>query len=457
MEEESTPRQHGQNARKRERARVNRDVAARLFVPPAMLHFAAGRHDMGAMRDIHALVRLPSCRLAAYSLAGLLPLAAAGAFRESFDGPTLALDPAGERGWAYFTGDGEAVLEFSTNGHGQGVMRVDATRDRRNIWWALIKRQVSDRLDLAQLEVPGRELRVTARVRVSDAPRRINLHVNTQRTDDFHSHLLEFDIPRAGEWFTVSMTTRDFEARPGDQVFAQLAMMDWGRGRYAVEIDDYTVDIVDLAIAGPDVGGGVPYHPPVPPPEALAERVRVAHDSIVDREYPELNFNTWVARGAEGRSRPVLAVGGTQYSILRWELSAYAGRRVQGGGVLELTTHALEQRGVAMKDFGEVRVVEILDGDPAWDQDTVTLASLCAGQPVERVFNPQMVIDAPIEPAPGGVTRISISAVVLQRLIDGRTRSLALIPLGAVHASLLPVEADGGAHAAALCFNLEAP
>lgn len=383
-----------------------------------------------------------------------MPQAGAGGFRDTFDGG-LALDPSGEAGWAYFTGDGEATLEFSANGQGQAVMRVDATRDRRNIWWALIKRQVSDQLDLAQLARPDHELRVSARVRVSDAPRRLNLHVNTQRTEDFHSHLLEFDIPRAGEWFTVSMTTRDFDARPGDTVSAQLAMMDWGRGRYAVEIDEYAVEIVDRATAGPDLGGGVPYHPPVPAAGSLSERIGVAHDSTVDREYPGMNFNTWSTHGADGRARPVLAVGGPRLAILRWDLSAYAGRRVRGGGALELTTHALERAEVELKDFGQIRVVEILGGDPAWDQASVTLESLYAGQTDEQVFNPQMVIDAEVEAWPGRVTRIAMSQAVLQRMVDGRTLGLALLPLGAVHATFVPVEAGRGNGAATLSFNLD--
>ena len=101
--------------------------------------------------------------------------------------------------------------------------RIDA-----NIWWALVKRRVSDRLDLKLLAQPAYEVRVEARIRVSHAPRRVNLHVNTQRTTDFHSHLMEFDIPDSDQWHTIGFTTRQFDAGVGDTVFAQLALIDWG-------------------------------------------------------------------------------------------------------------------------------------------------------------------------------------------------------------------------------------
>jgi len=72
-------------------------------------------------------------------------------------------------------------------------------------------------------------------------PRRVNLHANTQRTVDFHSNLMEFDIPDTANWHTISMTTRDFDARPGHRQ-RQMALMDWesgstgGRGLLQVDV-----------------------------------------------------------------------------------------------------------------------------------------------------------------------------------------------------------------------------
>jgi hypothetical protein len=93
----------------------------------------------------------------------------------------------------FFAGEGKAVMDFQ-QADGYASILVDATKGQRNVWWALIKHKVSEALDIGRLKVPGYELRIEARIRVSLAPRRVNLHLNTQKTVDFHSHLMEFDI-----------------------------------------------------------------------------------------------------------------------------------------------------------------------------------------------------------------------------------------------------------------------
>lgn len=378
---------------------------------------------------------------------------ASAQFLDDFDGPSVRADPSGVEGWSFFTGDGEAAMDFRQGGDGQASITVDATRDKRNIWWALVKRKVSDHMDLSLLKQPGRELRIEARIRVSHAPRRVNLHLNTQRTTDFHSHLMEFDVPDTREWHTISMTTRDFPAEPGDTVFGQLALMDWGLERYRVDLDYFKVDVVDAAHAGPDKGSAVPYHPPIPAPETFAQEVRVSHDAIIDLENPDVNLNHWYVRDGAGR-RNVLTVNGAQYVILRWDLSAFAGKEVADHGLLELTTHSVQRSSDDVKDFGIVRVVEILGGDPAWDQATVTTSSLCRGQPLDRVLNSQMIIDYPVTEGDGAKSHFTISKPVLQRLIDGRTLGIAVKPLGSISASFDAMENDGGRRSARLLFNL---
>jgi hypothetical protein len=81
-------------------------------------------------------------------------------FVEDFDAPELRVDQSGMEGWSFFSGDGQAKIELRHTGSGHASVLVDATRDRRNIWWALIKRRVSDVLDLERLGRPGWELRV---------------------------------------------------------------------------------------------------------------------------------------------------------------------------------------------------------------------------------------------------------------------------------------------------------
>jgi hypothetical protein len=375
-------------------------------------------------------------------------------FIDDFNGVSIQKDPDAQQGWAFFTGDGKATMTFQSGGEGYASILVDATNDRRGIWWALIKRNVSERMDLSLLGHPEYELRIEARIRVSHAPRRVNLHLNTQRTTDFHSHLMEFDIPDAEHWHTISMTTRDFPAVVGDTVFGQLALIDWGLEKYRVDVDYFKVDVVDVTRAAPDKGAQVPYHPPIPDPKTFHHSARVAHDAIIDLDNPDVNLNNWYVQDGGVRKR-VLTVNGTQYVILRFDMSAFAGRHVADHGLLELTTHSVQRTSDELKDFGMVRVVEILGGDPAWDQQTVTSDSLRRGEPLSRVLNTQMIIDWPVTEGDGGTTYYTISRPVLQRILDGRTLGIAIKPLGSINASFYALEHEQGRHAGRLFFNLK--
>lgn len=353
--------------------------------------------------------------------------------------------------WTYFTGDGTATMEFQP-GNGFATILVDSTGDKRNIWWALIKRNVSAAIDLARLKEPNQELRISARVRLHDAPKRVNLSLNTQKTTDFHTNLMEFDIPTNAEWHSISFTTHGFEAEPGDQVNGQLALMDWGRGRYQVDVDDFSVELVDVTTAGPDQGEQTPYRPPIPPLTSFAEHLDAAQAAVIDLQYPEMSFAGW----ADGET-PVLAVGGSQRVILCWDLSEFTGRTVAGAGLLELTTHTLERSKPVQKDFGMIRVAEILGGDPQWDRRNVTLAGLAGDEPLDRVFNTQMIIDAAVAERRGDKTLLTISAPVLQRMLDGKTQGLVVAPLGAIHASFCATEHSGGTGGPLLHFTLQEP
>jgi hypothetical protein len=403
------------------------------------------------MTSLRCLRRLAI--LALLMLAPALVPVARAQFVDDFNGASIQADPSARNGWAFRTGDGKATMTLQPGGDGYASILVDATNDRRGIWWALIRRKVSERMDLQQLARPAFELRIEARIRVSHAPRRVNLHLNTQRTTDFHSHLMEYDIPDSENWHTISMTTRDFPVLPGDTVFGQLALIDWGLEKYRVDIDYFKVDVVDTARAGPDKGAAVPYHPPVPDPKTFRESARVTHDAMIDLENPDVNLSNWYVQDGSTRKR-ILTVNGTQYVILRFDVGAFSGRQVADHGLLELTTHSVQRTSDPLKDFGIVRVVEILGGDPAWDQNTVTSDSLRRGQPLDRVLNSQMIIDWPVTEGDGGKTYFTISRPVLQRIIDGRTLGIAIKPLGSISASFYALEHDGGRLAGRLLFNL---
>jgi hypothetical protein len=377
---------------------------------------------------------------------------ASAQFVDDFD--RLRTDPSGQTGWDYFTGDGDATMELRQGGKGYASIAVDATRDRRGIWWALVKRKVSDHMDMGLLARTGYELRVEARIRVSHAPRRVNLHVNTQRTTDYHTHLMEFDIPDAERWHTISMTTHEFPAAPGDTVFGQLALMDWGLERYRVDLDYFKVDVVEAAVAGPDQGAAVPYHPPIPDPGSFTHQVPAVQSGVIDVDNPDVNLGRWSVMDGASRRR-LLTVSGPLSVILRFDLGGFAGRRIAGHGLLELTTFSVQRDTTDVKDFGLVRVVEILGGDPRWEQRTVTASSLCSGQPLQRVLNSQMIIDWPITEGDGGKSYLTISRPVLQRLIDGRTLGIALKPLGSISASFYPTEVAGPGQGPKLLFDVE--
>ncbi|MGZ5439280.1 MAG: hypothetical protein ACXWFJ_05480 [Candidatus Aminicenantales bacterium] len=379
------------------------------------------------------------------------PLAAQ--FRDDFDGPALLQDPAGAKGWGFVTGEGHAVMDF-VQGPGFATITVDATKDRRNVWWAFIIRRVSGSLDLGLLERPGHELRIEARIRTDHAPRRVNLNLNTQKTTDFHSDLMEYDLAETGTWYTISMTTRGFEGRPGDTVNAQMALMDWGLGSYRVDVDYFKVDVVDAAKTGPDLGPPIPYHPPVSDPTSFSVRVPVAADMTVDLAEPGVNLNGWTITDAGGKAA-IISAGGTRVALLRWDFGTLAGRKVAGSGLLELTTRSLELSTDERPDFGLLRVVETIGGEPVWDERTSTWTGLSRGAPRDLVLDPQMIIDWPVTAGDGGKTYLTIPIPVLQRLIDGKTLGIALTPLGSIDASFYAREGRGGAAAARLLFNLK--
>jgi len=80
-------------------------------------------------------------------------------------------------------------------------------------------------------------------------------------------------------------------------------------------------------------------------------------------------------------------------------------------------------------------VIEILNGDPFWDQDSVTYNNFMGDHIYSDVFNTQMIFDADLTEEPGSKNYISISRPVMQRLLSGKTKGLLIRPLGAIDAS----------------------
>lgn len=383
------------------------------------------------------------------ALSIIAPLAHADFF-DDFNNHSVA-------GWQTFTGDGNAELKLIPM-DGFVRMQVDATKDQHNIYWTIIKRDVAQSLDMEKLKRPDYELRVEARVRPSHSPRRVNFMINTQRTTDFHEHLREYDLGQTSDWQVISMTTRNFDAVPGDQVNVQLGVTDWGLGEYYLDVDYYRAQVVKVKNAKPDAGEPLVYHPPVPSLETFKHHAKVAHDAVINSAFPEVNFNNWKSDDAR-----VLTVSAGQYPLLRWDLQSFRGKKASGAGVLALTTQSVQKGGnyVAAlgEDFGiefdKVRVFEILAGDANWQQSIVTFANFTQGKDLQSVINGQMIFDTDVAEATGK-TLVTIPRPVMQRILDGTTRGLLLQPLGALEVSFYDSEHGDGSQAPVLHFNIRA-
>lgn len=372
-------------------------------------------------------------------------------FLDNFDKKDL-------EGWFFFTGDGEATMDFVQQDEDYATLYIDATRDQHNVWYAITKRNISPFLDLNKLKEPDTELRVEARVRIHNPPRRVNLMVNTQRTTDFHHDLMEFELPDTN-WHVISLTTSKLDAVSGDSLFVQFNVTDFGQDQYQVDMDYLKADIINVKEAGPDQGIQVPYHPPIPALTTFTHHATVEEDALIHSEFPQINFNDWYVMENEGKVQ-VLTVNGNQWVILKWNLEKYKNAKADGAGLLEMTTQAVSTGGNYKEVYGDqlgeefprVRVIEIFGGDPGWEEETVTYASFMQEKPYTEAFNTQMIYDIKPEEKPGSKNFITISEPVMQRLLNGTTKGLLIRPLGVISASFYAAENEEN-HSPKLHFN----
>ena len=368
-------------------------------------------------------------------------------FVEDFSSPQLT-------GWRIVTGSGDLRANQTvtlTQQNGIGTFWIDATNDRRNIWWAVMNHEITDFIDRSMLGKPDMAIRIEAKLRLPK-PRRFNMSLNFTSTTDYHDDLAEFDIDDS-DWHVVSYTNFEFGAKPTDKVFLQLAVMDAGREVITVELEYIKVTIVDAATAAPDLGNPIPYRPPQEKPEEFKHALVVKEDAIIDSEYPWVNFSRW--HDASTDSEPLLSISGSQTSILRWDFSDFAGKKPKGWGLLVLTTHNVHFAPSRLEEFGYVRLVEIKDGDPSWTRDRVTSESLLQGKTVTEVIHPQLVMDSPPELERGAKTIIPVSPVVMERLLSGKTKGVAIYSQGAVNASFASSAASMPSERPTLYFDTE--
>lgn len=365
-----------------------------------------------------------------------------------------------DKNWQLLTGDGTPGMKLIQK-DGYATIYVDGSTDKQNVYWTLIKRNIASHLDMQKIKDPNYEVRVEAKVRIHNPPRRVNFMVNTQRTTDFHRDLMEFELPDTN-WHVISMTTAELDAVPGDQLNVQFCVTDFGLRQYEVDIDYYKADIINVKSADRDKGPAVPYHPPIPPLSKFANHITATHDALINSDFPEVNFNNWRVKERAAEAK-VLTINGQQWAVLRWDLGKFKNAVADGAGVFEFTTYSVAAGGNYMKAYGpgygeefpRVRIIEILGGNPDWQQETVTFNNLMQGKQYHEIFNEQMIFDVEIKEAPGSKNFVTISQPVLQRLINGTTKGLLIRPLGAINASFYASENARGIVAPKLHFNVK--
>lgn len=354
----------------------------------------------------------------------VLGLATYSQYFEPFENTKTQFAENNLPGWTTRTGDGD--ISFFQQYTGESVLlKIDPLKDKRNVWYAFIHQDISEFIDVEKLLKPEFELRMEIRVKTSHAPRRINMYLSEL---DKGGYLREFDIDEANKWVTISMVTESFTPAKERPVMAQVSLMDWGISDiYTLEIDYIKVDVVSNSEQLTQFGLPLVYRPSVKPPDAFSNNFIATKAISVNAAYPDMNFNNLISETDEVR---LLNIDPTGMIILSWDFSSVNGKEINGAGQMELFTHHLIRLSDSPKDFGEIRICEILTDDGEWDETTIDYNRFFKEHPKEKVINGQTVIDTKVYPEMGGKTAVSISKPVLQRLVSGKSKGLAILPLG---------------------------
>jgi len=333
-------------------------------------------------------------------------------------------------GWTTRTGDGNIIFRQKFE-DGSAVLNVDARNDKRNIWYAFMHQSISDIIDTEKLALPEFELRMEARVKPSHAPRRINMYLSSLDAGGF---LREFDLDEANEWHTISMVTSGFTFDPDKPLMAQVSLMDWGVSDiFELHVDYIQVDLVHVDEEHIQYGLPLGFHPPILDASAFKEEV-VAKTNLIDISFPEEVLKPWISPIGDD---PVslLEVDQTKIILLHWDLEKFKGRLADGEGQVELSTHSLFLRKDSPKDFGMIRFCEIQNYDENWMNSSSTYNDFVKSGDLSELIVSQCIYDVSVNPEKEGKTIVTISQPVMQRLINGETTGIAILPLGLISAT----------------------
>jgi hypothetical protein len=334
-------------------------------------------------------------------------------------------------GWATRTGDGEIIFQQRYTGNSV-ILKIDPHTDIQNIWYAFIHQDISASIDVNQLHSPEYELRMEARVKISHAPRRVNMYLSEL---DNGGYLREFDIPEADKWHTISMVTDTFIPAKGRPIMTQISLMDWGISDiYCLEVDYIKVDLVNRNGVYPEYGFPLMYRPPIEAPEAFEKAFIVSKSISLDTVWSDLNLNS--IRCIEDSIR-LLQINPSGFFILTWDFSSLSDQEVAmaGSGQLDLFTYQIIRLSNSPKDFGEIRVCEIYGDKQNWDINLLNYNQFLDDQQLDNRINTQTIMDTKPSELRAAKTTINISKPVIDRLLSGRTIGLAIMPLGYISAS----------------------
>ncbi|MDT0645667.1 hypothetical protein RM545_03100 [Zunongwangia sp. F260] len=352
--------------------------------------------------------------------------------------------------WTTQHGDGEVKTRLIVK---DGFIRfvVDASAEPHNVWWATVSRPVSfppkDTEDYSE-----EKLWIEAKVKPSHATRRINMRLYNQRTRDHHAFLKEFDLEDTLNWHTIRFSPQGLRYLPGDELRCHFALIDWGNREFHLDIKEVKVFFEDAENKPEESENALEYHPQPQKLANLSHQLKVKEDATVDVLFPEESLAGW-GQQENGEIKQLISVSHHLIPVLRWDFSNFKDHKVKEWGLLRLKVHSSNQVPSPTHEYGRIRIMEIKGGREDWNYETVTFNDLTGNLPLWEVFNEQMVIDMDMPKTGEEFLEIPISPVVLQRLIDGTTKGLAVFPLGSIQTSFYAKAYNGGENAATLNFN----
>ena len=349
-------------------------------------------------------------------------------YRVDFNQGYKGFEPNNLPGWTTRTGDGNIIFRQKFE-EGSAVLIIDARKDKNNIWYAFMHQSVSEYIDFNKLLLPEYELRMEARVKPSHAPRRINMYLSSL---DAGGYLREFDLDKANEWHTISMVTSGFNFDPEKPLMTQVSLMDWGISDiFELHVDYIKVDVVNVNDEHIQYGLPLEYHPTLLEASAYEEEI-IAKTNLIDKSFPDEVVNPWITI-ENGNSVSLLQVDQSKIILLNWDLEKFKGKLVDGAGQLELSTYGLFRRNNNPKDFGLIRFCEIQNSDNS-PGNVLTYNSFTGNRGLHELVVSQCIYDSEVNSEKEGKTIVTISQPVMQRLINGESSGIAILPLGLITA-----------------------